>query len=138
MLKLCYAEYWRWLQRCEDEGLSQWKEHLEPHLEQMQEDWEKQKREHQAKQDEQEIVDDAEKGKAEPLKRIPYFSQDQDLKDIFRQLVENTQEMVEINKKMEWVCSSMKALTSREWGQPIQGQSSELNMRKILYNKVSF
>lgn len=101
VLKLCYAEYWRWLVACEEEGLAQWKDHLEPHLDQMQEDWEKQRREYQAKQEAEEIIDEGERGKQEALKRIPYFSQDQDLKDIFRQLVENTQEMVEINKKME-------------------------------------
>lgn len=39
--------------------------------------------------------------------------------------MENTQEMVDINKKME------------EWGQKIEGQTSELNMRRALYNKVS-
>lgn len=47
------------------------------------------------------------------------------MKDIFRQLVENTQEEVDVNKKME------------EWGQRIEGQASELNMRKFLYLRVS-
>lgn len=125
MLKLCYNEYWKWLQACEEEGLAQWKEILEPHIDEMLEDWERQKREHQERQEQQELIDDAAGDKKSDLKKMPYFAQDQDIKDIFRQLVENTQEMVEINKKME------------EWGQPIQGQSSELNMRKILYNKVS-
>lgn len=75
--------------------------------------------------EEPEIIDpDEPKGKAtDGPKRNPVFNLD--MRDIFRQLVENTQEMVDINKKME------------EWGQPIKGQSSELNMRKFMYNKVS-
>ncbi|CAK9783259.1 unnamed protein product [Cutaneotrichosporon oleaginosum] len=124
VLKLCYNEYWKWLQACEEEGLAQWREILEPHIDEMLEEWERQKREHMERQGQQELVEDAAGEKKNELKKMPYFAQDQDLKDIFRQLVENTQEMVEINKKME------------EWGQPIQGQSSELNMRKILYNKI--
>lgn len=138
MLKLCYSEYWKWLQACEEEGLAQWKEVLEPHLDQMQEDWEKAKQEYETRQKEEGQAGDepGEKPAKNELKKMPYFAQDQDIKDIFRQLVENTQEMVEINKKMEWVCSSETLADGREWGQPIQGQSSELNMRKLLYNKV--
>lgn len=63
------------------------------------------------------------KDKSDKSKRIPVFTPG--MKDIFKQLVENTQEMVDVNKKME------------EWHQKIEGQSSELNMRKALYSKVS-
>jgi len=68
------------------------------------------------------MTEDGDGKKGTDVKKMPAFTQD--MKDIFRQLVENTQEQVDINKKME------------EWGQRIEGQSSELNMRKFLYTRV--
>jgi hypothetical protein len=127
----------------EDEGLRQWQVLLEPEIDGMikayEADVEKEKELANAPSEYNstlvctsspaDIQPDGEPtegtdgdGKKFEAKKIPTFTQE--MKDIFRQLVENTQEQVDINKKME------------EWSQPIQGQSSELNMRKFLYNRV--
>lgn len=101
----------------------------------MLQEWAKAKEEHEAKQEEPEIVDSEDKEtktKSDGPKRNPVFTPD--MRDIFRQLVENTQEMVDVNKKLE--CVTGDRADRREWGQPIKGQSSELNMRKFLYNRV--
>ncbi|KAL1412560.1 hypothetical protein Q8F55_000307 [Vanrija albida] len=125
VLKLCYTEYWKWMQMCEAEGLRQWNELLKPEIPAMLEQYEQAVLEH-ARQEVSEITeleDDQNKAKSTDPKKLPTITQE--MKDIFRQLVENTQEMVDINKKME------------DWGQKFEGQSSELNMRKLLYNKIA-
>ncbi|WOO82171.1 uncharacterized protein LOC62_04G005672 [Vanrija pseudolonga] len=127
VLKLCYTQYWRWMQMCETEGLRQWKELLDPEIPIMIQQYEQAVAEHASRQEEPELAelmdDDQNKAKSTDPKRLPTITQE--MKDIFRQLVENTQEMVDINKKME------------DWGQKFEGQSSELNMRKLLYNKIA-
>lgn len=128
VLKLCYHDYWRWLQANEVEGLRQWKEMLDPEIPAMVQAYEDAVEAHKNATEDapQELIDElpeAGKKEREPPKKLPFFSPE--LRELYRQLVENTQEMVDINKKME------------EWGQKIEGQSSELNMRRALYNKVS-
>lgn len=128
VLKLCYNDYWRWLQANEVEGLRQWKEMLDPEIPGMVQAYEDAVEAHKNATEDApaELIDElpeAGKKEREPPKKLPFFSPE--LRELYRQLVENTQEMVDINKKME------------EWGQKIEGQSSELNMRRALYNKVS-
>lgn len=130
VLKLCYHDYWRWLQANETEGLRQWKEILDPEIPAMVQAYEEAVEAHKNATGDAppaEQVEDLHEGggkkEREAPKKLPFFSPE--LRELYRQLVENTQEMVDINKKME------------EWGQKIEGQSSELNMRRALYNKVS-
>lgn len=64
----------------------------------MLQEWTRAKAEHEAKQEEPELIEEDTKKDSGP-KRNPVFTLD--MRDIFRQLVENTQEMVDVNKKME-------------------------------------